>query len=394
VIRTRTLFSLRTLVLSTGVAALLAMGGCSMLPSSLRSMPLFGGTPPPKPAELGPNVVKVAVRQAWSGQIGAAGAFSLVPQVNGDNVALAADNGTVVMLDARSGREVWRASAGAPLSAGVGGDGNVTSVVTRNNELVSFIGGREAWRQPLPAEVFTAPFVAGERVFVLAADRSVLAFDGKTGRKLWQQQRSGEPLVLRHGGVLLAVGDTLVAGLAGRLVGMNPANGSVRWEAPVAVTRGTNDIERLVDLVGRVARDGSIVCARAFQSTVGCVDASRGQLLWARPAAGFTGIDGDDARLYGTESNGTVVAWNRTDGERAWNVERLRYRHLSAPLVLGRSIALGDETGLVHMLSREDGSAVNRLSTDGSAIATAPVVVGETMVVVTAKGGVFGFVPE
>ena len=390
--RMRSLFPMRSLVVATAVAATLAVAGCSMLPSSLRNV--FGGTAAPKPAELGPNVVKVQVRQAWTAQISKAGGFSLAPQVNGDGVALAADNGTVLVIDARTGREQWRASAGAPLSAGVGSDGTVTSVVTRNNELVSFIGGKEAWRQSLPAESFTAPFVAGARVFVLAADRSVLAFDGKTGRKLWQQQRTGEPLVLRHGGVLLAVGDTLVVGLAGRLVGMNPTNGSVRWEAPVAVTRGTNDIERLVDLVGRVARDDSIVCARAFQSTVGCVDASRGQLLWARPASGFTGVDGDDARLYGTESNGTVVAWNRADGERAWNVERLRYRHLSAPLVLGRSIAFGDDSGLVHMLSREDGSAVNRLNTDGSAITVAPVVVGDTLVVVTANGGVFGFVPE
>lgn len=383
---------LRSAIWAAAAAAVLAVSGCSMLPSSLRNV--FGGSPPPKPAELGPNIVKVPVRQAWTARIPAVGGFSLSPQVNGDNVTLASDNGTIVSLDARSGREIWRASAGGPLAAGVGSDGTTTAVVTRENDLVAFVAGREVWRSKLPAEGFTAPFVAGERVFVMTADRSVSAYDGKSGQRLWQQQRTGEPLVLRHGGVLLAVGDTLVAGLAGRMVGLNPNNGSVRWEAPVAVTRGTNDIERLVDLVGRTARDGNIVCARAFQSTVGCVDASRGQLLWARPASGFTGVDGDDARLYGTESNGTVVAWNRSDGERAWNVERLRYRHLSTPLVLGRSVAFGDETGLVHMLSREDGSAVNRLNTDGSAITVAPVVVGDTLVVVTANGGVFGFVPE
>ena len=383
---------LRTAAWAATAAAVLAVSGCSMMPSSLRNV--FGGTPPPKPAELGPNIVKVPVRQAWTAKIPVAGGFSLSPQVNGDNVTLASDNGTVVSIAARSGRELWRASAGSPLSAGVGSDGTTTAVVTRENDLVAFAGGREIWRSKLPAEGFTAPFVAGERVFVMTADRSVSAYDGKTGQRLWLQQRTGEPLVLRHGGVLLAVGDTLVAGLAGRMVGLSPNNGSVRWEAPVAVTRGTNDIERLVDLVGRTARDGNIVCARAFQSTVGCVDASRGQLLWARPASGFTGVDGDDVRLSGTESNGTVVAWNRADGERSWNVERLRYRHLSPPLVLGRSVAFGDETGLVHMLSREDGSAVNRLNTDGSAITVAPVVVGDTLVVVTANGGVFGFVPE
>ena len=74
--------------------------------------------------------------------------------------------------------------------------------------------------------------------------------------------------------------------------------------------------------------------------------------------------------------------------------DRLQYRRLTAPLALGRSVVVGDNTGLVHLLSREDGSPLNRLSTDGSAIAAAPVVAGDTLVVVTQKGGVFGFRPE
>ena len=48
---------------------------------------------------------------------------------------------------------------------------------------------------------------------------------------------TGEPLVLRQSGVLLAVEDTLVAGLSGRLVGLNPLNGTLRWEAPIANSR-------------------------------------------------------------------------------------------------------------------------------------------------------------
>jgi outer membrane protein assembly factor BamB len=63
-------------------------------------------------------------------------------------------------------------------------------------------------------------------------------------------------------------------------------------------------------------------------------------------------------------------------------------------LAVGRSVVVGDVTGLVHLLSREDGSPLNRLATDGSAIAAAPVLAGNTLVVVTQNGGVYGFVPE
>ena len=72
----------------------------------------------------------------------------------------------------------------------------------------------------------------------------------------------------------------------------------------------------------------------------------------------------------------------------------MRYRGLSAPLAIGRSVAVGDASGLVHFLSREDGSPLNRLPTDGSAIVTAPVMAGGALVVVTRNGGIFGFKPE
>jgi hypothetical protein len=72
----------------------------------------------------------------------------------------------------------------------------------------------------------------------------------------------------------------------------------------------------------------------------------------------------------------------------------LRNRSLTAPLVVGRSVVLGDDAGLVHLLSRVDGSALTRLTTDGSAIVATPVLAGETLVVVTRTGGVFGFKPE
>lgn len=352
-----------------------------------------GGPEKPKPAELGPNVALMGVRQAWSAKVGEL-LFPLDVNVTGNNIAVASSDGAIAVIDARTGGDVWRANVGGPIAAGVGSDGKFVAVVTRANELVALEGGRELWRQKLGAQGFTAPLVAGARMFVLSADRVVTAFDAQTGRKLWNQARPGDPLVLRQAGVILAVGDTLVVGLSGRLVGMNPHNGSVRWEAPVAVSRGTNEVERLVDLVARVSREGDVICVRAFQAAVGCVNAASGSVVWSKPASGSEGVHGDDRFVFGTESDGKVVAWRRTDGERAWESERLKYRGLTAPLVLGRSIAVGDGTGLVHLLSREDGSPLNRLSTDGSAIAAAPVLTGSTLVVVTRSGGVFGFRPE
>ena len=364
---------------------LAALAGCSLW---------GGGSSKPVPADLGANVPVLGVRQAWTARIGAVADLPLDVHTAGHVVTVASSDGVVAALDARTGGDVWRASLAEPLSAGVGSDGKTTAVVSRANALIALDAGRERWREPLSAQVFTPPLVAGGRVFVLSADRSVSAYDGATGRKLWSQQRPGEPLVLRQAGVMLAVGDTLVVGFSGRMVGLNPDNGSVRWEAPVGTSRGTNDVERLVELVGRTSRVGDIVCARAFQAAVGCVNAVRGTTLWTQAASGAQGIHGDAEAVFGSESNGAVVAWKRTDGARLWTTDRLKHRRLTAPLLLGRSVVVGDDSGLVHLLSRTDGAPLNRLTTDGSAIAAAPAAAADTLVVVTRNGTVYGFRPE
>jgi outer membrane protein assembly factor BamB len=222
----------------------------------------------------------------------------------------------------------------------------------------------------------------------------VAAFDGRTGARLWSQAGSGEPLVLRQAGVLIAVGDTLVAGLSGRLTGLNPLNGSVRWEAPIATPRGTNEVERLVDIVGSVSRVGNSVCVRAYFAAVGCADASTGAVSWKQPAQGATGLHGDDKLVFGTESDGRVRAWKRDSGESAWTLDRLKYRVLSAPLAVGRVVAIGDSAGQVYLLSREDGSELTRLATDGSAVVGAPVLAGQALVVQTRNGAVYAWRPQ
>ena len=351
------------------------------------------GSDKSKSSDLPPNVALIGVRPAWSAKLGEV-SFPMALAVTGSQIVAASTDGGVAAMDAETGRESWRASTGEALVAGVGSDGKVSAVVTRTNALVAFLEGRELWRQKVLAQVYTAPLVAGGRVFVLAADRSVTAFDGGTGRRLWSQQRPGESLVLRQAGVILAVGDTLVVGLSGRLLGLNPLNGSVRWEVPLATPRGTNDVERLVDLVGPVSRNGNVVCARAFQTAVGCIDAARGTLIWSQPANGVTGVHGDGRYVFGTETDGKLVAWSQASGERLWVSEGLRFRGLSAPVNAGRSVIVGDNVGVLHMRSIENGNALNRVSTDGSAIAAAPVLAGNTLVAVTLNGGIFGFQPE
>lgn len=362
------------------VGLLLLVGACSSVEK-------------PKPAALGTNPALLGIRKAWSVNVGEVG-FPLQLASVGSEVALASSTGTIAVLDAHTGQDVWRSTSKESFSAGVGFDGKRVAVVTKTNALVVFGGGKEQWRADLGTTVVTAPLVAGGRVFVLGGDRTVFAFDGATGRLLWQQQRGTDALVLRQPGLLTAVGDTLVIGIGGRMQGLNPLNGTLRWDLSVASSRGTNEVEKLIEIPAGVARNAQQLCVRAYQHSVACVDTAKPTLQWSRPSVGFTGLAGDSEILFGADSQGVISAYKRQSGDSVWSSNFLRYRQLTAPTVVGRSVIIGDADGNVHLLSKADGSVLTRMITDGSAIASTPVLAGQTLVVATLRGGVFGFRPE
>jgi len=363
-----------------GIATLAALAGLIGCAS--------GGAP--KPTALGAQPPVQAAAWAWHVPMGESSGL-LRLHVVGTTVLAAADRGELVSINATTGEVIWRMRLPEGLSAGVGADAQSVAVVTLSNDLLMIQSGEVRWRVSLPARVLTPPLVAGGRVFVALSDRSTMAFDGSTGARLWVQTRSGDPLVLRQAGVLLAVGDTLVAGGLGRLQGLNPNNGRVVWDAPLATPRGTNEVERLVDVVGPVSRLGNSVCARAFNATVGCVDASTGRVVWTRPSQGAVGVHGDEQHVVGSDSDGRLVAWQRNTGEPLWTLERLKYRGLTAPLVVNGRALVGDEQGVVHAVDLKTSADVSRWRADGSAIVGAPVSAAGFVLFQTRKGGVYAW---
>lgn len=363
---------------------------CSALAASALLVACGSGPAKPQPLPLAPIEAPLAVSSLWTQRIGGA-SFPLGVAVDNGVFTVASDDGTVLALDAASGREIWRGNAEGRLSAGVGSDGQRAAVVTRDGVLVVIEAGAVLWRQPVGARVTSVPLVAGGRVFVLGTDRSVHAFDAADGLKLWTVRRPGDPLTLTQGGVLMAFGNTLLAGQGPRLAALDADTGSVVWEVPLATPRGTNEVERLADLVAPASRHGDVVCARSFQAAVACVNAARGALLWTRAVGGTDGVAGDSDQLVAADAIDRVTAWRAGSGEVAWTQESLIHRGLGHPSVVGPSVLIGSVDGTVHVLSLASGRPVARLATDGSAVTAPPAISGNVALVTTRNGGLHAF---
>jgi outer membrane protein assembly factor BamB len=372
------------------VLAALVLGACQTISDGYNRM--FGSRPGPKPAELTPIQPKATLRVLWQGSVGPAEKNVYFPWKSGNVVYAVGAAGIVTGFDIARGTPVASAEAGQRVSGGVGaGDGLVLLGTPRGEVLAFGRDGKALWKTQVSGEVLAPPQSQEGTVVVRAGDGRVFGLDAASGKQKWVYQRSTPALSVRtHAGFVIERGAVFVGFPGGRLVGITLANGKVGWDAVVALPRGATELERVADITSLPVIDGQRVCAVAYQGRVACFDVARGSLIWARDVSSIAGLSVDERNLYVTDDKNAVLALDKGGGASLWRQDKLAGRNVSAPLAIGRYVAVGDFEGYVHLLSREDGSFAARIATDGSAILAPPIALDLTSFLVqTRNGGVF-----
>jgi outer membrane protein assembly factor BamB len=350
----------------------------------------------PKPAELVPLEHTLPVRKVWSAEVGDAGRFVFEPALAGESVYAAGRDGTVVRLDAASGRTLWRASVGTTLSAGVGSDGQTVAVANEEGVVAALDAetGKLRWKARVSSEVLAAPAVGEGLVVVRSLDNRLFAFDAADGKRRWVYQRAATSLIVRVPSAVVLADDTAYAGFrGGKLAAVALSNGGQRWEATVALPKGATELERVTDVVGDPALAGREVCAAAYQGKVGCFDAASGRPLWSRDVSSLTGVSVDPRYAFVADDNGAVQALDRSTGRSVWKQDKLAHRRLTLPVPVGDLLAVGDFEGYVHLLARETGAFAARYATDAGAIRAAPLRLPVGVLVQTQSGALYAIAP-
>ncbi len=332
-----------------------------------------------------------ALEVRWQRDIGAAGNNVLRPAITSDAVYAANANGDIFRLERASGKQVWRANSGFVISAAVGAGDGLVLVGGDKGELAAFAeDGKLRWKTRVSSEVMSAPQIADGIVVVRTGDGRISGLNATDGKRLWLYERAIPALIVRsHAGVAITRG-TLFAGFAaGKLAAVSLANGIVLWEAAVSQPRGNTELERISDITSAPVADHEQVCAVSFQGRVACFDLKQGSLLWSRELSSDQGMALVQNYLYLTDASGVVVALDKNKGSTIWKNDQLSLRRITAPIVLGKHLLVGDYEGYLHVLSLEDGSLEARLKTDGSAIMTAPVELDGGVLLQTRNGSLY-----
>jgi outer membrane protein assembly factor BamB len=351
-----------------------------------------GGSQGIEPSPLPELESKIDARLAWKATVGRSGIFIYSPARSKDMVCAAGGNDRLSCFSSDNGRPIWARRAGVSFSGGIGRGENMLLLGTSKGEVLAYdLSGMLLWRSRVSTEVLSAPTGSRSIVVVRAGDSKVYGLSAKDGAPRWQYESSRQPLILRANPGMAIVDDSaVVSGFpGGRLVKLDVRDGALLWDIAVATPRGDNELERLTDIAGTPVLDNGAVCTVAFQGRVGCFDSEKGAQIWARSASSPGSLVADARNVYYTESDGAIVALDKSTGASLWRQEQLLHRGVSAPVVVGDWIVAGDFEGYVHILLRDDGSFVARLPTDGSAILATPMEVQNRALVQTQAGGLY-----
>ncbi len=374
---------MRSIAKSVIIVSAIVLTGCSSL------NPFASKAPRNDPAPLVEFKQTMALRTVWSADIGKSENYVFSPALVGDKLYVASAEGTLACLDVLSGQTLWRINAGVALTAGVGSDGKSVVVAGTDGVILAFdaANGKSIWKSQASSEVLSAPAVGRGMVVVRSLDNRIVGLDAETGVRRWFLQRTAPALTLRAApGIVIAEGNAYVALPGGRLIAMSVMNGAVRWEAAIAEPRGATELERVADVSGTPVITGRDICAATYQGRIACADISNGTVRWSRELSAEAGAGIDERFVFAADERGNLLAFTRDSGASQWRNKALSWRRLSAPVSFGRAVVVGDREGYLHFLSREEGSMIARVATDGSAIKATPVVSGSSLIVQTQSG--------
>jgi outer membrane protein assembly factor BamB len=363
-------------LLSIALSTLLLSGCSSMNPLNW----FAADEPTDPPAELTEIENPIALNTLWSRSVGGGTdekRINLVVVVDLDRLYLAQRDGSVMAVEAASGKELWQTDTGLALAGGPGVGEGLVLVGTSDAEVVALDAenGEERWRARVSSEVLSVPKIAQNVVVVHTIDGKLFGLDALDGSQIWAYDRSVPVLTLHGSSSPVISGDKVICGFSnGKLVALNLASGAVLWESSVGIPRGRTELERMVDIDGDPLVKDGVIFVTSFQGDMVAVDESSGSVYWRRKLSAFVGPGIDWRGLYVSDAQGQVWGVDYNNGTALWKNKKLLNRWLTSPAVLGDYVVVGDLEGYLHWLSSRDGRLLARVRVGDAPITARPMV--------------------
>lgn len=262
--------------------------------------------------------------------------------------------------------------------------------------------GAVRWVQDLDAPVAAPATVRGDLVYVVGRNSVALALDAATGRIQWQV--TGNPSLANvAGGASVAVNDSIavVPFASGEVVGTFPQGGLRRWSVTVTGSRLGQAVATITDIASDPVIVGNRVYVGNFGGRVVALSTANGDRVWTAGEGAQSPIWPAGNALFLVNDVNQLVRLDAATGQPVWridlpdlpsarNARRKEVVGHYGPILAGGRLIVASSDGFVRQYDPTSGALLGSIPLDGGA-ASAPVVAGETLYVVSKDGQLHAF---
>ena len=280
---------------------------------------------------------------------------------SGNTVIAGSERGTLIAVDARTGRERWSYQTYGKIRSAPLIVGRSVYFGATDGKLyrLSATQGTLQWDAPYATQgaISSAPVVAGKYVLFQNNENRTYAVNASTGQYRWDQgrPRSTEMTMRGEGGIAVA-DETVYAGYDdGYLAAMRLEDGATLWSKNLA-----GKARQFVDVDTRPLVIEDAVYAASYSSGLYCLERKYGGIRWLYPARGVVTPAYGNEMLFVASSGGNVVALKPDNGDVLWRA-RFEYAELGQPVFDGGRLWVTTGDGLL-LMSATRGRTLSRIT--------------------------------
>jgi len=283
--------------------------------------------------------------------------FSSLTAGNGETKGfgggLAADNGrifaatgfgTIVALDAKSGKKLWEKSLGTPIRS--------------------------------------SPTAVDEKVYVVTSEGRFFCLSQQDGAEFWAYRGITDRAGLLINASPAVSGDLVVAPYpSGDVIALRASDGQAAWTETLTRARTTSAMSAMSDAARPVIEDG-VVYAVGHAGRMVATRARNGERVWSASIASTQApvVAGDN--VFVVDTNGVLTALSRKDGKVRWTAKMPGAKTWSGPVLAGNRLWLASTKGQLVGVEATTGRVISQ-ATIGNPVYIAPIVAQGRLYVLT-----------
>lgn len=330
----------------------------------------------------------IKVKKHWQINTGSAMGENLIHPYIDNTVIYIAGGTSASSWNKSNGKMLWKLNVGEVISAGL--NGSYSNTVTKklfigttngNAIAIDAKSGNILWIERLSSEVLSVSPSKDNRVVFRTIDGKIHGLSSRNGELIWQRSQDIPSLTLVGASVPVIVPPLVIAGFDnGKVAAYNLQDGRSAWEVTLAIPRGQTDLDRIVDVDGKIMPLGNALFAASLNGSSSGINMETGQLAWSKSFSSSTGVNVNPSGVYSADDKGNLWKFDPKTGTPIWSIDDLQRRQPTVPVFVGGSyIVVGDKQGNLHWVNTSTGKFVARIKGDLSGYSVEPIVQGNSV---------------